>query len=1346
MNMKSIVVWSALAGSLFLVSQAFAEPVRIGAVNCGAFAHGDKSVQEGAYAAGWEGLASGKASDVFFYSNVAGRDFPAGSFGPGGLDIRAVVRGEQPASSVVRLSGTGWALRLVRTWNGKRLALYGVWITASTEEARRADFKALIADTRAFDFAVFAGDLAARQMSEYDVFVREGFFVANGSVEFGERETVDGCPSDNVIVSAGLGVAEFEVPQYFKIDTDHFPVVARIDTAEVVAAERRTMPDVKAFFRLPRAERAKWFAHAGFRARMRQAGEVRGEDVLSRWVDVEGVPNLRDVGGLKTVDGRTLRRGVLYRSAGWNDNAKTRAGTDESKWTPGQNRLTARGRDQLLALGLRTDLDLRTARECWGMKGSPIGPDVAWVNVSFGSYGRFKAKPEFREAVRKVFAVLADEKAYPLVFHCIGGADRTGCLALMVEELCGVDEDTALKDWEITGARTEQLNFVHAKTMDLFLSHLAEFPGRTPEARMRAFLASCGVTEAQREAVRRIMLAETDRPETFEIAVEPNPAPSVVYAATELSDYVGRLNGVRPTVVTNAAPVKGVALVLDPAADDDSFEFRTKDGLLRVIGGKRGVLYGVCELLERFGGVEWLASWQTYVPQNRRFVLPRTLNERHAPAFWLRENIYGDVAEHFDFAAHLRLNGLHSHDSVKPHPVDPKLGGKGWPFVRGLKNSHTLTYLAPVGKYFKDHPEYYALVDGIRSDVGWQLCYTNPDVLKICTDKVLEYLAADPEAKMVGVSHRDNKNGYCRCERCAAVDAEEGSHAGTEIRFVNAIADEVKKRYPHVLVQTLAYQYTRKPPKLTKPRDNVVIALCSIECDRLRPFGAANGTAANREFEEDLRAWSKLTDKLYVWDYTGENLHYFYPMPNAGNVHANVRYFRDHGVKFMFSEGNGKKSYHPEFAELKSWLISKAMWNPDEPLDGLLTRFFRGFYGAAAPYVRAYYELEKEIAANAPENLTLTIYQFDNRKLYPDTFLARAEELWNKAEEAVKDDPAALYNVRNGKASVVRLILDRMTDDVKWVWVTRHPERFPAPDPRAAAYGKFLLDVEREANAHGHPVRFGNTPQRDLRPRQQWRRYITAQPPAETRDRVEVGVDEMGITELKFATVVDDPEAIGGRAVKINNRYEEPGPYLDFANVAYDKEVKYRVRIHAKVVPLKNGFGQAVRLTAGKQEISKDVKELEKGYVWYEFEPFAPKGEDQINVRPGHRTAKAGGGRSAFEAIYVDRFEIERYVPLPKDVPELMKTSAGKPVTTRETWEKVRRPEIRTFFLDEIYGQRPAEKPARLTFTKEGPDRVMMDGKAVRKRIRISYGDRSGESSFVLTATSASTSAKSARS
>ncbi len=133
----------------------------------------------------------------------------------------------------------------------------------------------------------------------------------------------DTLPVDNVVVSPGMGIVQFEVPQYYKINTDHYPVLAKVDTSEAVAAAVASVPSVEDYMKMPRAERARWFENGIFRKKLFDRGYEPGPGLLSRWVAVEKIPNLRDVGGIATKDGRKLRRGLLYRSAGWNDNAKT---------------------------------------------------------------------------------------------------------------------------------------------------------------------------------------------------------------------------------------------------------------------------------------------------------------------------------------------------------------------------------------------------------------------------------------------------------------------------------------------------------------------------------------------------------------------------------------------------------------------------------------------------------------------------------------------------------------------------------------------------------------------------------------------------------------------------------------------------------------------------------------------------------------------------------------------------------------------------------------------------------------------------------------------------------------
>ncbi len=86
------------------------------------------------------------------------------------------------------------------------------------------------------------------------------------------------------------------------------------------------------------------------------------------------------------------------------------------------------------------------------------------------------------------------------------------------------------------------------------------------------------------------------------------------------------------------------------------------------------------------------------------------------------------------------------------------------------------------------------------------------------------------------------------------------------------------------------------------------------------------------------------------------------------------------------------------------------------------------------------------------------------------------------------------------------------------------------------------------------------------------------------------------------------------------------------------------------------------------------------------------------------------------------------------EIPDVLKTGSGKTVGSVAEWEQVRRPEILELFRTHVYGRNPVERPASLRFEPAGPDRVMMGGKALRKRVRIRYSGPGGEGAIDLTA------------
>jgi hypothetical protein len=353
-------------------------------------------------------------------------------------------------------------------------------------------------------------------------------------------------------------------------------------------------------------------------------------------------------------------------------------------------------------------------------------------------------------------------------------------------------------------------------------------------------------------------------------------------------------------------------------------------------GSKRGTLYAVSVFLERIMGCRWWAPDASFIPPKAKRI-PASLAIREVPVFEYREALYRQSWD-AKWCARNRTNGLWE---IDPGGVPPDWGGSR--HYAGFV--HTLIGLVPPEKVAA-HPEWQAVVDG-KPDPG-QLCLSRPEVLAETIRGARKRLREKPDAELISVSQMDN-HVYCQCRRCAAVDAKAGSPAGSLLRFVNKVAAALEKTHPHVAVDTLAYFFSRQPPTGVRPRRNVIVRLCTIECDFLHPLDHVN----NRAFMRHLEGWSKICKRLYIWDYTTNYAHHVLPHPNWFVLAKNMRIFRAHSVKGIFEQGN-QSSRGGEFAELKAWVLAKLMWNPDLDAEALIREFLAGYYGAAAGPIGRY--------------------------------------------------------------------------------------------------------------------------------------------------------------------------------------------------------------------------------------------------------------------------------------------------------------------------------------------------------------------------------------------------------
>lgn len=215
---------------------------------------------------------------------------------------------------------------------------------------------------------------------------------------------------------------------------------------------------------------------------------------------VDGVANVRDVGGYVTESGVRVRQGLLYRSGRYNENYG------------GKVTITEKGKATLLGeLGVKTEIDLRGGANdpSESLHGeTALGGAVTYLHVGMNWAGNiYQLNPD---EIRTIFAVLSDRQSYPIVFHCSIGTDRTGLIAYLVNSLLGVPEESLYRDYLFS-------NFAYIEgTRDLsgilkagtgYVSTIKGFEGKTLSEKTANALKAVGVTQEELDEIVKIFTA-----------------------------------------------------------------------------------------------------------------------------------------------------------------------------------------------------------------------------------------------------------------------------------------------------------------------------------------------------------------------------------------------------------------------------------------------------------------------------------------------------------------------------------------------------------------------------------------------------------------------------------------------------------------------------------------------------------------------------------------------------------------------------------------------------------------------------------------------------------------------
>jgi len=539
------------------------------------------------------------------------------------------------------------------------------------------------------------------------------------------------------------------------------------------------------------------------------------------------------------------------------------------------------------------------------------------------------------------------------------------------------------------------------------------------------------VTLVRKERIPELMLVRNGRP--LCTIVVPKDAPYWTRTAAQwLQEYIRKSSGAELKILPEQPRPAGTLISVGHTrlaaeagitADDlkwDGCKLVVKGNVLYLIGrdqkkrlkshpylGARGTCRAVLVFLEEFCGIRWFLPGPEgeYVPRLSEIFVPKDLERVSTPAF-----AYSDGRSTYD-----------ENILDEPGKSIAALANNFRKAVLVAPGGHTYYHAIPMSKYYKDHPEYYALIDGKRTPPGehpWHghhLCSSNPDVKKVLVEYIRRRFDEGFDWQSLG-----QEDGYrrCRCPNCEKLDNYRWEETGMEWEVFQAtklretppervfllhkaVIDEVAKSHPDKKVVLMAYGPTTWPSKkIDYFGDNVIVEIMDPNPEVIKAWrGKAAGMACKVDWfnTQCPMGWNiGLTPREMA-----ERLRFFHRCGVVGFTH--------------YAEANwGLQG--PTF-----YTLGKLMGDPSLDPDALVAEYCRGVYGGAGDTMLEFFNLlyerlEKvlplfpnDMAANGrnfwlPRRGITTVEMYLH--MYPPKFLDRLDGLLKKAEKEADSERA----------------------------------------------------------------------------------------------------------------------------------------------------------------------------------------------------------------------------------------------------------------------------------------------------------------------------------------------------
>ena len=520
--------------------------------------------------------------------------------------------------------------------------------------------------------------------------------------------------------------------------------------------------------------------------------------------------------------------------------------------------------------------------------------------------------------------------------------------------------------------------------------------------------------------IPRLLAGDSDHP--TQIVHAAKAGPTTKFAASELQKYLKQMTGVRCPTVDDKTAQEGFKILLSsmtnpnalaekllasdnrPVKDSDAFVIRTFADAIVIAGGRqRSVLFGVYDFLERLG-CRWFGPLEEYVPSAETLEVP-SLNIHEKPKFRWRafELIGGSDPAVVDWMAKIKLNGCWPEKYSPNKDMTESQAYMGHTAVHDMIKrdlhifwgGHVLPQLFSPETY-KDHPEYFAEIDGKRLDFTHydrqgmsQPCVSNPEAMRVLSDSTVKFLRNHPWLDTLILWGGDS-NQWCECAECRKLESDpdkESSFGGldrsaTYCYMIKKINEAVQKELPgrqigfnhYYNLEDLPVDKNGKVRTSVMPARNVLSCVDAYrQCDR-HAFTNADCPKGKR-IEPIARMWAPYCDDSISWSYYWSwNFMKGLPISMVHKIPEDFKFVRSLGVNGVLDNVSLLPSTldqydfrpnlfltdHFRYNIINMYVFAKAAWNPDLDVDSVVGDFIKHYYGSAAEPMEKFWALMED--------------------------------------------------------------------------------------------------------------------------------------------------------------------------------------------------------------------------------------------------------------------------------------------------------------------------------------------------------------------------------------------------